>query len=138
MHLPQILALLAFLLVRTALGSALTPRASGNGPCTGAGGAPGVCISTSDCSAAGGTSISNACPGTPNDIKCCTKPTCGSNGSGNCRFTSQCASGNTQANLCPGHPDFKCCLPNGSGPNSEGNLGDKILAKAKQAAGLPC
>lgn len=41
----------------------LEKRATLNGPCTGAGGAPGVCISTTDCTADGGTHILNACPG---------------------------------------------------------------------------
>ncbi|KAL8852523.1 MAG: hypothetical protein Q9221_002647 [Calogaya cf. arnoldii] len=41
----------------------LEKRATLNGPCTGAGGAPGVCISTTSCTADGGTHILNACPG---------------------------------------------------------------------------
>lgn len=85
-----------------------------NGPCTGYGGAPGVCIPTASCSSDGGRYISNACPGTPADIKCCTKTSCGSGG--NCRFTSSC-SGSTLTGLCPGPATFKCCIPGpGSGP----------------------
>lgn len=41
----------------------LEKRATLNGPCTGANGAPGVCISTTSCTADGGTHILNACPG---------------------------------------------------------------------------
>ncbi|EZF35491.1 D-alanyl-d-alanine carboxypeptidase [Trichophyton interdigitale] len=84
-----------------------------NGPCTGAGGAPGTCISTSSCTKAGGKYISNACPGLPADIKCCSKTSCGNGG--NCRFTSACSSRNTQAGLCPGPSSFQCCLPKASG-----------------------
>ncbi|KAI4089317.1 MAG: hypothetical protein LQ344_005449 [Seirophora lacunosa] len=92
----------------------LYQRATTNGPCTGAGGRPGVCISTADCTADGGTHILNACPGLPDNIRCCTKASCGSGG--NCRFTSTCASGRTLTGLCPGPTDFKCCLP-GTSPS---------------------
>src|SRR5436190_404258 len=85
-----------------------------DGPCTGSGGAPGVCIATGSCTSAGGTYISGACPNDPADIKCCTKASCGSGG--NCRWTSQCSSGKTQTGLCPGPADFKCCLPSSSQP----------------------
>ncbi|KAF2429691.1 hypothetical protein EJ08DRAFT_272508 [Tothia fuscella] len=95
----------------------LVKRASLNGPCTGYGGAPGVCISTTDCTADGGRHILNACPGLPDNIRCCTKTSCGSGG--NCRFTNTCASGNTISNQCPGPADFKCCLP-GTSPNPGG------------------
>ncbi|KAL8769287.1 MAG: hypothetical protein Q9209_004669 [Squamulea sp. 1 TL-2023] len=89
----------------------LVERAVVDGPCTGAGSAPGVCISTSKCTAGGGTHILNACPGTPDDIRCCTKTSCGNGG--NCRFTSQCST-STVPDLCPGPADFKCCVPGGS------------------------
>ncbi|KAL8880182.1 MAG: hypothetical protein Q9198_002356 [Flavoplaca austrocitrina] len=91
----------------------LVERATLNGPCTGAGGAPGVCISTADCTSDGGTHIQNACSDLPADIRCCTKTSCGSGG--NCRFSNTCASGNTLTGLCPGPTEFKCCLPGGSG-----------------------
>jgi len=107
-------------------------RSTINGECTGKGGAPGVCIHTAACSDAGGSYISDACPDTPDDVKCCTKTSCGSGG--NCRWTSQC-SGSTVSNLCPGPTDFKCCL---SGGSSGGNIGEQILAKAKEAEGTPC
>lgn len=109
----------------------LVERSTLNGPCTGSGGAPGVCISTADCTADGGTHIQNACAGEalfrfhcillrkailirnllglPADIRCCTKASCGSGG--NCRFSNTCASGNTLTGLCPGPTEFKCCLP---------------------------
>ncbi|KAG8754961.1 hypothetical protein FRC14_004484 [Serendipita sp. 396] len=87
-----------------------------NGKCTGKNGAPGVCIATAKCTSGGGTYISNACPGTPDDIKCCTKPSCGSGG--NCRWTSQCTTGNIANNLCPGPNDFKCCLPKDTSDNT--------------------
>lgn len=90
----------------------LVERSVNNGPCTGQGSAPGVCIPTGQCSSGGGSYISNACPGLPNDIKCCTKPSCGNGG--NCRFTSQCQS-STVSDLCPGPADFKCCVPGGGG-----------------------
>lgn len=87
-----------------------------NDPCTGAGGAPGVCISTSACANKGGTSISGACPGTPADIKCCSKTMCGTDSLGNCRFESSCASGITESGQCPGPSAFKCCMPPGTIP----------------------
>ncbi|KAF2440150.1 hypothetical protein P171DRAFT_476477 [Karstenula rhodostoma CBS 690.94] len=99
-------------LLSTSLVSALAPRSSVNGPCTGAGGAPGVCISTSSCSNGGGSFISNACPGTAADVKCCVKTKCASGGS--CKWTSQCG-GTTQSGLCPGPSNFKCCTPTSGG-----------------------
>ena len=95
--------------------SLIVERAVQNGPCTGSGGAPGVCIPTAQCSSGGGQYITNACPGLPNDIKCCTKTSCGSGG--NCRWTSQCT-GNTLTGLCPGPDDFKCCVPSSGGGGS--------------------
>ncbi|KAI4268980.1 MAG: hypothetical protein LQ337_007540, partial [Flavoplaca oasis] len=91
----------------------LVERATLNGPCTGAGGAPGVCIPTADCTSKGGTHIQYACSGLPADVRCCTKTSCGSGG--NCRFSNTCASGNTLTGLCPGPTEFKCCLPGSSG-----------------------
>lgn len=119
----------------------LWERTTENGQCTGANNALGVCVSTSSCTEAGGSYISNACPDQPDNIKCCTKSSCGSGGS--CKWTSKCASGNTVGGLCPGPSDFKCCLPASSssgdgGSSSSSNLGEKILAKAKTAKGDPC
>ncbi|KAF2009325.1 hypothetical protein BU24DRAFT_468295 [Aaosphaeria arxii CBS 175.79] len=115
--------------------SALEPRAKVDGPCTGKSGIGGVCISTSSCTKDGGSYISNACPGTPDDIKCCTKPNCQSGSqSGDCRFTDKCTGGKPiLSNLCPGPNDFKCCITNSNGQN----LGQLILAKAKTAEGTP-
>ncbi|KAI9172540.1 hypothetical protein HJFPF1_02045 [Paramyrothecium foliicola] len=77
-----------------------------NEPCYGPSNRAGVCISTSACSQAGGTSISGACPADAADIRCCTKPACGSGG--NCRWTSDCA-GTSSAGLCPGPSQMQCC-----------------------------
>ncbi|KAK9242107.1 hypothetical protein V1506DRAFT_548532 [Lipomyces tetrasporus] len=113
MRIPSLLlAILTLLSLTTA--HALFPRAVEDGPCTGAGGAPGVCIPTASCTSAGGMYISNACPGTPEDIKCCTKSSCSSNGS--CKWTSQCSPPSTTlTGLCPGPAEFKCCVPGDSG-----------------------
>ena len=113
----QILLYLTLSLAGVAWSSTTLARSTLNGGCTGAGGAPGVCISTSSCHSGGGTYISNACPGTPEDIKCCTKPACGSGG--NCRWTSEC-SGSTVSNLCPGPASFKCCEPSSGGGGGSG------------------
>jgi hypothetical protein len=121
-----------------------------NGQCNGANNTPGVCVSTSSCTSAGGSYISNACPDQPEDIKCCVKPTCGSGGS--CKWTSQCASGKTVSDLCPGPAEYKCCLPKAADSGNDkktdpkdtsdddpkdDNFGERILAKAKAAEGLP-
>jgi len=118
-----------------------------NGPCTGANGVTGVCVSTSSCTADGGSYISNACLGTPENIKCCTKPSCQRAAeSGDCRWTEQC-SGTTLPGLCPGPAGYKCCIAGEGGgspppppppPPSGGGVGEKVLAKAKEAEGLPC
>ncbi|KAF2254933.1 hypothetical protein BU26DRAFT_475483 [Trematosphaeria pertusa] len=120
-------------LLSTSFVSALAPRSSVNGPCTGAGGAPGVCISTSSCSSDGGSFISNACPGTPDDIKCCVKTSCASGG--NCRWTSQCSgSGLTsQPGFCPGPTNFQCCTKESTGGGSSGNLPGLNAVQTKRA-----
>ncbi|EER25524.1 hypothetical protein D8B26_000167 [Coccidioides posadasii str. Silveira] len=87
----------------------LETRSLINSACTGKDGAEGVCISVSDCNKGGGEFINNACPGTPQNIKCCTKTKCGDGG--NCRFTDKCSSGNILSGQCPGPASFKCCLP---------------------------
>lgn len=73
----------------------------------------GVCVTTAACSAKGGTTVNNACPRDPDNVKCCTKPDCGA-GDRNCRWTSDCA-GSTFANQCPGPSGFKCCSSNARG-----------------------
>lgn len=104
----------------TTASSVLIGRAEEDGPCTGASNAPGVCVPTGKCTAAGGKFISNACPGTPDDIKCCTKPSCGTGGKGNCRFTNTCSTGKTETDQCPGPATFKCCMPSSSGGGDSG------------------
>lgn len=95
----------------------IAERAAKDGPCTGAGGAPGVCVPTAGCTSGGGKFISNACPGLPEDIKCCTKTSCGKGG--NCRFASSCST-SALTGLCPGPADFKCCVPGDGGSGSSG------------------
>jgi hypothetical protein len=121
-----------------------------NGPCKGKNGVTGVCVSTASCTADGGSYISNACLGTPENIKCCTKPSCQRAAqSGDCRWTDQCDGGKTiLTGLCPGPAGYKCCVTSGGGgsppppppkpPGGGNNIGEKVLAKAKEAEGLPC
>ncbi|KAF9034368.1 lysozyme [Panaeolus papilionaceus] len=85
-------------------------QAALNGACT-VGSKPGVCVTTSSCSADGGTSTAGYCPNDPADVRCCTK-SCGSGGT--CRFTNTCSTGRTQTGLCPGPSTFTCCLPSTS------------------------
>ncbi|KAF7352191.1 Glycoside hydrolase family 24 protein [Mycena venus] len=104
--------------------SMASTQAAVNGPCTGGGLASGtgVCISTSKCTASGGTVHNGLCPDDPNDIKCCTKAPCtsASLGGGVCRFTSSCTGNHyTISNLCPGPTDFKCCAPCAAGKRDE-------------------
>ena len=113
MHFQYLIPTILFLGAHSVQGNVVSERSVVNGQCTGSGGAPGVCIATAKCTAGGGKFISNACPGTPNDIKCCTKTSCSSNG--NCRWNSQCSSGKTLTGLCPGPADFKCCVPGAGG-----------------------
>jgi len=141
---PQILSFILFL-ANVGQATVAFPRSTVNGECTGAGGAPGVCIATGSCTGGGGSYISNACPGTPNNIKCCVKNSCGSGGrNGDCRWTSQCGAGKTTlSGLCPGPTDFKCCVDDSTTtppppPSGDSNIGEKILAKAKTAEGTPC
>ncbi|KAK5082996.1 hypothetical protein LTR05_006878 [Lithohypha guttulata] len=68
----------------------------------------------------GGTTITGACPKTPDNVKCCTKPSCGSAQqaledlsqdllvAGNCRWQSDCK-GTSLSGQCPGPASFKCC-----------------------------
>lgn len=107
-------------------------QAALNGACS-VNGTPGVCLTTSTCTSSGGSYASGYCPNDPTDVKCCYKTSCGSGG--NCRWTSQCSTGNTASGrfsryvplqatkerssqllvgLCPGPTDFKCCLPGSS------------------------
>jgi hypothetical protein len=113
MHFSYLVPTIVLLGANSIQASVLAERAVLNGPCTGSGGASGVCIPTTDCTAGGGTHILNACPGTPDNVRCCTKTSCGTGG--NCRFTSQCST-STLTGLCPGPADFKCCVPGGTTP----------------------
>lgn len=74
----------------------------------------GVCISSSSCAAAGGTTINGACPWDAADIKCCTKASCPNGSAGNCRWKSDCA-GTTVAGLCPGPAQMQCCSSSAQG-----------------------
>jgi len=83
------------------------------------GGVSGTCISTSSCSASGGTSHAGLCPG-PSDIECCTRGSGGppygkckvGRASGVCISTSSCHTdmGTSHAGLCPGPSDIECCI----------------------------
>ncbi|KAF9463386.1 hypothetical protein BDZ94DRAFT_1361383 [Collybia nuda] len=86
----------------------IVAHAALNEPCYGSGGAAGVCVTTTTCSASGGTTITGACPADPANVKCCTKPKCSTAAAGNCRWSSDCASSSV-ANQCPGPAGFKCC-----------------------------
>jgi hypothetical protein len=106
-----------------------TAHAAVNEPCYGSGGVAGmssgqsysgylltslgVCLSTTTCSASGGTTFSGACPSDPADVKCCSKPSCGAS-PGNCRWSSDCAA-SSLSNLCPGPSGFKCCQSSATG-----------------------
>jgi len=106
-------------------------QAALNGPCT-MGSTPGVCLDTGDCTSGGGTYASGYCPNDPTNVKCCYKTSCGTSG-GNCRFTSSCASGNTQSGLCPGPSSFKCCLPSSGGSCTAPNVNAATLSLIKQS-----
>ncbi|KAJ3961840.1 hypothetical protein N0V92_001492 [Colletotrichum tropicale] len=102
-----------------------------NEPCYGSGGRAGVCVTTSSCSSSGGTTINGACPKDPDNVKCCTKASCGSGG--NCRFTSDCA-GDSVANQCPGPSTFKCCDSPGSGFGGYGAPNTLTVGACKSVA----
>ncbi|KAH7171332.1 hypothetical protein EDB81DRAFT_778259 [Dactylonectria macrodidyma] len=91
---------------------AVTAHAAVNEPCYGKNGYAGVCVTTSTCSKSGGVTISGACPKDPANVKCCSKPACGSGG--NCRWISDCA-GSSKSNQCPGPSQFKCCSSSARG-----------------------
>ncbi|CAA7266062.1 unnamed protein product [Cyclocybe aegerita] len=86
--------------------AAIAANAALNDPCKAAC-TSGVCISTSSCSSSGGTSHTGFCPNDPANIKCCTKPLCGSASS----RTLVPVGTLSRVGLCPGPPTFKCCLP---------------------------
>ncbi|KAK3332950.1 hypothetical protein B0T19DRAFT_439751 [Cercophora scortea] len=81
-----------------------------NGPCYGS----GVCVTSATCAASSGTTITGGCPADAADILCCTKASCGTTTTGNCRWVSDCA-GTTASNLCPGPAGMKCCSSSATG-----------------------
>lgn len=87
--------------------AASTALAAVNEPCIGAGGNPGVCVTTASCSSSGGTPISGACPADAADVQCCSKPSCQGAGS-RCSWASDCG-GTSSAGLCPGPSQMQCC-----------------------------
>lgn len=89
-----------------------TVFAAVNGPCS-IDGTPGVCIPSADCTESGGSNRVGFCPDDTSDIKCCTKPSCGSGG--NCGWSASCTE-TAQSGLCPGPADFKCCTGGSSSP----------------------
>lgn len=103
-----------------------TVLAAVNGPCSF--GKTGVCLPTAQCSGAGDIISVGFCPNDPNDVKCCSKPSCGLGGY--CEWTYAC-DGITETGLCPGPADFKCCLPiftTRSGAHSISANGVKFIA----------
>ena len=76
--------------------------------------ARGVCVATSACSEAGGTSIAGACTGDAADVQCCTKTKCDNGASGNCRWQSDC-DGEAVAGQCPGPAQMTCCSSDAQG-----------------------
>jgi hypothetical protein len=95
----------------------LVQGGGGNAMCTNAGGA---CVSTSSCKGEGGLNVSNLCPDSGDDVKCCfyvsqdagEKCTAkfGAQALG-CLSTAYCASqgGSSKAGFCPGTDDIQCC-----------------------------
>ena len=108
----------------------------------------GTCLSVSQDGCAGGHfDPGNYCPGSQ-DIQCCLKSETGvgtsckvGSQSGTCLSVSRdgCAGGHFDpGNYCPGSQDVQCCLPGSGGGGGSGTVGQRVLNKAKEAAGLPC
>ncbi|KAJ4313629.1 hypothetical protein N0V94_006852 [Neodidymelliopsis sp. IMI 364377] len=74
MRLSALVGLLFSLVAVTALN--VHPRYAINGKCTDKDGESGVCIGKTSCSDDGASWVNNTSPGTPEDIKCCTKASC--------------------------------------------------------------
>ncbi|KAJ6595899.1 hypothetical protein DFH09DRAFT_1259068 [Mycena vulgaris] len=100
--------LLSSFVLLVLLGSA---HAALNGACSGGGLATGVgiCITTANCAAGGGTSLVGLCPNDPNNVRCCVKAPCAPGGGGTCRFSNTCG-GTSLTGFCPGPNNFKCCV----------------------------
>ncbi|PVI03331.1 hypothetical protein DM02DRAFT_726530 [Periconia macrospinosa] len=116
----QLVATLFLTAVSTVTATVAFPRSILNGPCTGKDGASGVCVPKSNCNRDNGTYIDDACPGTPEDIKCCTKPSCQLEAKkGDCRWVDKCTGGKDIVQyLCPGPDAFRCCITNDGTPPS--------------------
>jgi hypothetical protein len=164
MRLSALVGLLFSLVTVTALN--VHPRSIINGKCTGKDGESGVCISKTSCSDDGGSWINDACPGLPEDIKCCTKASCQkAERTGACRWSDKCGTGyDMLTGLCPGPSGFRCCVSKLDTTKSEQagavnqeqestpepkdettmkqdpgtDVGKKILKKAMEAKGKEC
>ncbi|KAK4119763.1 hypothetical protein N657DRAFT_649910 [Parathielavia appendiculata] len=97
----------------------------------------GTCQTTSNCR---GISYPQPyCPSDPNNVQCCVEIPCTvGTKSGYCRSVSNngCPGGSFDpGNYCPGSQDIQCCLKNSE--NGTGTVGERVLAKAMEAAGVP-
>ncbi|KAH6717575.1 hypothetical protein BKA61DRAFT_715893 [Leptodontidium sp. MPI-SDFR-AT-0119] len=102
-----------------------TANAYVNGPCSNGGSADGICISRGSCANYGGTSNPGSpgaytCPGTPDDVECCSVFTrCPGLGTDTlCTWDNRCSGnpwhGSILSNpICPGGNNFVCCDING-------------------------
>ncbi|KAK4119464.1 hypothetical protein N657DRAFT_650116 [Parathielavia appendiculata] len=102
--------------------------------CTGTEGA-GTCQTTSNCR---GISYPQPfCPNDPDDVQCCVEIPCKvGDKSGFCRSVAYngCPDGTFDpGNYCPGSQDIQCCLKR----TQTGTVGERMLTKAMEAAGLP-
>lgn len=100
--------------------------------------AQGVCLGTSACSDAGGTSTVGACPGDAADVQCCTKTKCDNGESGNCRWQSDC-DGEAAEGQCPGPSQMMCCSSDAQGfggyePPKVPEVGDACKAVSVEGA----
>ena len=122
--------MLKFIIILLAVIS--TTFAATNGKCSGR---TGICIDSSKCSSAGGTTYSGKCPSDPNSIKCCDNIPCKANDgrSGKCVFSDQC-SGDSVSGKCPGGTNFKCCL-GGSGGGGDGGDGQSYYGPCSGGGG---
>ncbi|KAF7337215.1 hypothetical protein MSAN_02273900 [Mycena sanguinolenta] len=70
----------------------MSTQAALNSPCMNIPFGVGLCITSSNCTAGGGTFLNGLCPDDTLDIKCCIKSPCTSAalGGGVCRLTSTC------------------------------------------------
>ncbi|KAK4168399.1 hypothetical protein QBC43DRAFT_285034 [Cladorrhinum sp. PSN259] len=97
---------------------------------------PGTCQTTSNCR---GISYPQPfCPNDPDDVQCCVEIPCQvGTQTGFCRSVSNngCSGGRFDpGNYCPGSQDIQCCL---KGSSDGKTVGERVLAKAMEAAGVP-